>query len=94
MNNWPEAFEGLVTAGIPVAGFVYTYTVNRRAQYERVLGLTAQVSTSPIADARDIAGAAFEPTSKRAPGSKVTLDKDAITAVFNVLWYFERAYAV
>lgn len=92
--NWPKTFEGLVSAGIPVAGFVYTYTVNRRAQYERVLALTAQVSTPPIADDRDVAGTAFEPTFLRAPGSKVTLDQDAIKAVYNVLWYFERAYAV
>lgn len=94
MGNWLVTFEGLVAAAIPAAGFVYTYTVNRRSQYDRVLALTAQVSTSPIAKDRHVAGTAFEPTSVRDPAKPVTLHEREIKAVYNVLWYFERVDAV
>jgi hypothetical protein len=94
MSSWLSTAEGLVAAAIPVVGLLYTYTTNRRSQYERVLTLTAQVSTPPIADDRHVAGTAFEPLSKRDPSKPVRLDQDEIKALFNVLWYFQRADAV
>lgn len=93
MSNWLSAAEGFVSVGIPVVGLIYTYTTNRRSQYERVLALAAQVSTPPIADDRHVAGSVFEPFDPTSPGS-VSLREHEIKAVFNVLWYFERTYAV
>lgn len=94
MSNWIIAAEGVIAAAVPTAGFVYTYTVNRRAQYERILTLTAQATTPPIADDRHLIGGVFEPTSKFPPDKPVELGDAEIKALFNVLWYFERADAV
>jgi hypothetical protein len=56
--------EGIVAAAVSAAGLVYTYTMNRRSQCDRMLTLTTEVSIPPIADDRHAAGTAFEPMSK------------------------------
>jgi len=86
--------EGVASIAIPAVGLVYTYTANRRAQYDRVLAMTDQSCTPPVSDDRHVAGTAFEPTSKHAPGKTVKLSETEIKAVFNVLWYFGRADAL
>jgi hypothetical protein len=48
MGGWPTAGEGLVTVAIPVVGVLFTFTANRRAQYDRVLALVAESGTPPI----------------------------------------------
>lgn len=94
MSDWITAVEGVIAAGIPAAGFAYTYTVNRRAQYERILALTDQATTPPIADDRHLIGGAFEPVSKLPSITPIELGDAEIKALFNVLWYFGRADAV
>ena len=94
MTNWLSVVEGLVAAAIPAVGLVYTYSANRRSQYDRVLAVVEQSCTSPVADDRQLAGTAFEPTSRHQPGQVVTLSEAEIKAVYNVLWYFQRAYAM
>lgn len=94
MSGWLSTVEGFVAAAIPAVGLVYTYTTSRRSQYERVLELTGQVSTPPVSDDRHTVGTAFEPMSSRDLSKPVELKEHHIKALFNVLWYFERAHAV
>jgi hypothetical protein len=77
-----------------VAGLVYTYLANRRGQYDRVLKLTAESGLPPVADDRHVAGMVFEPLSRHPAGQPVLLSEAEIRAIFNVLWYFERADAL
>jgi hypothetical protein len=92
--SWLAVAEGIFAVAIPAVGLVYTYTVNKRAQYDRILALAEQSTTPPIADDRHVVGKAFEPVSKRPSGQPVKLSEAEIRALFNVLWYFERADAV
>jgi hypothetical protein len=94
MGNWLGVVEGLVAAAVPVAGLIYTYVANKRSQYDRVLTLTAESGVPPVADDRHVAGMAFEPISRWQPDDQVPLSEAQIKAVFNVLWYFERADAL
>jgi hypothetical protein len=94
MINFLAAIEGFAGVAIPAVGLLYTYTANRRAQYDRVLVMTDQSCTSPISDDRHVAGTAFEPTWKHPLGEPVKLSEAEIKAVFNVLWYFGRASAL
>lgn len=65
MNTWLSIGEGLIATAIAVIGSVFTYTTNRRAEYDRVLALTAESETSPIAEDRHTIGKVFEPLAKR-----------------------------
>jgi hypothetical protein len=94
MITWLSAGEGLVAAAIAVIGSVFTFTTNRRAQYDRVLTLTAESATSPIADDRHIIGKVFEPPSKLPGDRPVLLTQDEIAALFRVLWYVQRVDAL
>jgi len=94
MTSWLSVLEGLVAAAIPAVGLVYTYSANRRSQYDRVLTVIEQSCTPPVADDRHLAGTAFEPSSKHQFGQPVKLNEAEIKAVFNVLWYFDRADAM
>lgn len=94
MSTWLSAGEGLVAAAIAVIGSVFTFTANRRAQYDRVLALTAESATSPITDDRHIIGKVFEPASKLPGGRPIVLAEDEIAALFRVLWYVQRIDAV
>jgi hypothetical protein len=94
MNSWLTAGEGVLAASIPVVGLVFTFTANRRAQYDRVLTLTAESSAPPIADDRHAVGLVFEPQSKLTRDQPVTLPEKDIAALFRVLWYFQRIDAV
>lgn len=94
MSNWLGVLEGIVAGAIPAVGLVFTYTANKRAQYDRVLTLIEKAYTPPIADDRHVAGTALEPLSKRSPNQALRLSEAEIKAVFNVLWYFERADAM
>jgi len=73
MSSWLSACAGVIAATIPVVGFVLTFTANRRAQHERVLTLTAESGTLPIAADRHMIGAVFEPRSKLPKGQPVIL---------------------
>jgi hypothetical protein len=94
MSNWLSAAEGLVAAAIPVVGLIYTYAANRRSQYDRVLAPAAESGMPPISQDRHVIGTAFEPLSKLPPGKPVMLSGDAIQALFNILWYVQRADAM
>lgn len=94
MSSWLNAYAGVMAATIPVFGFVFTFAANRRAQYDRVLMLTAESGASPIAGDRHTIGLVFEPPSKLPEGQPVTLTGDQIAALFRVLWYFDRVDGV
>jgi hypothetical protein len=94
MTNWLSIIEGFVTAAIPTVGLIYTYSANRHSQYDRILALIEQSCTPPIADDRHLAGTVFEPISKHQSGQPVKLSQAEIKAVYNVLWYFDRADAM
>jgi hypothetical protein len=94
MNTWLSIGEGLIATAIAVIGSVFTYTANRRAEYDRVLALTAESATSPIAKDRHAIGKVFEPLSKRPRDQPVVLDDDEIAALFRVLWYVQRIDAL
>jgi hypothetical protein len=94
MITWLSAGEGLVAAAIAVIGSVFTFTANRRAQYDRILALTAESATSPIADDRHVIGTVFEPPSKLTGDRPVLLTQDEIAALFRVLWYVQRVDAL
>ena len=94
MVTWPTAGEGLVATAIAVIGSVFTFAANRRAQYDRVLALTAESATPPIADDRHMIGNVFEPPSKLPDDRPVLLTQDEIAALFRVLWYVQRVDAL
>ena len=93
MSDWLGVIEGVVTAAIPVIGLVYTYNAKVRGQYDQVLAITQQATVAPVADDRHVAGTAFEPLARHRPGP-IRLTQPEIRAIFNVLWYFERADAM
>lgn len=94
MSTWLGTGDTLVAAAIPVVGAIYTFTANRRAQYDRVLALAAESGTSPISDDRHVLGIAFEPLSSHPADQPLTLTQDQIKSLFNVLWYAQRVDAV
>lgn len=94
MTSWLNAYAAVIAVTVPVVGFVFTFTANRRAQYDRVLMLTAESGALPLAGDRHTIGLVFEPTSKLAEGQPVTLTGDQIAALFRVLWYFDRVDGV
>ena len=94
MNTWLSVGEGLIATAIAVIGSVFTYTANRRAEYDRVLALTAESATSPIAEDRHIIGKVFEPLSKLPRNRPIVLDEGEIAALFRVLWYVQRVAAL
>lgn len=83
--------SGVVFAGASVA---FTWTANRRAQYERVLVETAKVTTGDVAQARDRVGGILEPHRPAKPDAHLPPDlkltRDVISDIFTVLWAFER----
>jgi hypothetical protein len=94
MNAWLSVGEGLMATAIAVIGSVFTYTANRRAEYDRVLALTAESATSPIAEDRHTIGKVFEPLSKLPRNRPVVLEEGEIAALFRVLWYVQRVDAL
>jgi hypothetical protein len=94
MNTWLSVGEGLIAAAIAVIGSVFTYTANRRAEYDRVLALTAESATSPIAEDRHAIGKVFEPASKLPRNRPIVLVENEIAALFRVLWYVQRIDAL
>lgn len=94
MITWLSAGEGLVAAAIAVIGSAFTFSANRRAQYDHVLALTAESASSPIADDRHTIGKVFEPPSKLPADRPVVLTQDEIAALFRVLWYVQRVDAL
>jgi hypothetical protein len=89
-----ECWRRLIAAAIAVIGSVFTYTANRRAEYDRVLALTAESATSPIAEDRHTIGKVFEPASKLPRNRPIVLVEDEIAALFRVLWYVQRIDAL
>ena len=94
MNTWLSVGEGLIATAIAVIGSVFTYTANRRAEYDRVLALTEESATSPIAEDRHTIGKVFEPLSMLPRNRPTVLDEDEIAALFRVLWYVQRIDAL
>jgi hypothetical protein len=94
MNAWLSVGEGLIATAIAVIGSVFTYTANRRAEYDRVLALTAESATPPIAEDRHTIGKVFEPLSKLPRDRPIVLDEDEIAALFRLLWYVQRIDAL
>ena len=94
MNTWLSIGEGLIATAIAVIGSVFTYTATRRAEYDRVLALTAESATSPIAEDRHTIGKVFEPLSKLPRERPIALKEDEIAALFRVLWYVQRIDAL
>lgn len=94
MSTWLSTGDTIVAATIPVVGAIYTFTANRRAQYDRVLALAAESGTSPISDDRHVLGIAFEPLSSHPDEQPLTMTQDQIKSLFNVLWYAQRVDAV
>jgi hypothetical protein len=94
MNTLLSVGEGLIATVIAVIGSVFTYTANRRAEYARVLALTAESATPPIAEDRHTIGKVFEPLSKLPRNQPVVLEEDEIAALFRVLWYVQRIDAL
>jgi hypothetical protein len=94
MSDWLGVIEGVVTVAIPVIGLVYTYNAKVRGQYDQVLAITQQATVAPVADDRHVAGTAFEPLARHRPSHQVRLTEAEIRAVYNVLWYFQRADAM
>ena len=94
MNAWLSVGEGLIATAIAVIGSLFTYTANRRAEYDRVLALTAESATSPIAEDRHTIGKAFEPLSKLPRNQPIVLDESENAALFRVLWYVQRIDAL
>ena len=94
MSAWLSTGDTLVAAAIPVVGAVYTFTANRRAQYDRVLALAAESGTSPVSGDRHVLDIAFEPLSSHPAEQPLTLTQDQIKSLFNVLWYAQRVDAV
>jgi hypothetical protein len=76
MNAWLSVGEGLIATAIAVIGSVFTFTANRRAEYDRVMALTAESATPPIAEDRHTIGKVFEPLSKLPRNRPVVLDED------------------
>jgi hypothetical protein len=94
MSSWLTVGEGVLAASISVVGLVFTFSSNRRAQYDRVLKLTAESGMPPIAEDRHVIGLVFEPQSKLPANRAVTLSEHEIAALFRVLWYFQRVDAL
>ncbi len=94
MNSWLTVGEGVLAASISVVGLFFTFSSNRRAQYDRVLKLTAESGMPPIAEDRHVIGLVFEPQSKLAANRAVTLSDHEIAALFRVLWYSQRVDAL
>jgi hypothetical protein len=94
VNTWLSVGEGLIATAIAVIGSVFTYTANRRAEYDRVLALTAESATPPIAEDRHAIGKVFEPLSKLPRDRPIVLADDQIAALFRVLWYVQRVAAL
>jgi len=94
MNTWLSIGEGLIATAIAVIGSVFTYTANRRAEYDRVLALTAESATPPIAEDRHTIGKVFEPLSKLPRNRSIALEEDEVAALFRVLWYVQRIDAL
>jgi len=94
MSTWLSTGDTLVAAAISIVGAVYTFTANRRAQYDRVLALAAESGKSPVSDDRHVLGIAFEPISSHPARQPLSLTQDQIKSLFNVLWYTQRVDAV
>lgn len=88
------AIVGFAVALVPVVGLIFTASTNRRAQYDRVLGVTALLTSGDVVESRHAAGIKFEAVAPLPPSTitnpVVNLTEEELKALFNVLWAFER----
>jgi hypothetical protein len=87
MNTWLSVGEGLIAPAIAVIGSVFTYTANRRAEYDCVLAPTVEL----------VSRKAVTPSAKRSrqyQSWSVVLDENEIAALFRVLRYVQRTDAL
>jgi hypothetical protein len=88
------AIVGFAVALVPVVGLIFTASMNRRAQYDRVLEVTALLTSGDVAESRHAAGLKFEAFAPSPPATitnpVVNLTEEELKALFHVLWSFER----
>jgi hypothetical protein len=88
------AIVGFAVALVSVVGLIFTASTNRRAQYDRVLEVTALLTSGDVVESRHAAGLKFEAVAPSPPSPiknpVVNLTEEELKALFNVLWTFER----
>lgn len=88
------AIVEVAVALVPVVGLIFTASTNRRAQYDRVLEVTALLTSGDIVESRHAAGIKFETVALSTPSTIsnpiVNLTEEELKALFDVLWAFER----
>jgi hypothetical protein len=84
------AIVGFAVALVPVVGLIFTASTNRRAQYDRVLEVTALLTSGDVVESRHAAGIKFEAVTPSPPSTitnpVVNLTEEELKALFNVLW--------
>jgi hypothetical protein len=80
-------------AVVTILGSIFTFLSNRRGQYDSVLLETAKLTSGDTAQARHVIGSVLEAHDEPAQGP-VHLTADQMQAYFDVLWTFERLYAL
>jgi hypothetical protein len=94
MNEAFTVIAGLAVALVPVIGLIFTASANRRAQYDRVLDVTAMLTSGDLVESRHAAGLKLETALQSSSGGEtkptVQLTEKELMALFNVLWAFER----
>ena len=94
MNGTVTVIVGFAVALVPVVGLIFTASTNRRAQYDRVLDVTALLTSGDLVESRHTAGlkmeAAIQSASSTMAEPVIDLTENELTALFNVLWAFER----
>src|SRR5262245_53661447 len=93
-NALVTAIVGFAVTLVPVVGLIFTASTNRRSQYDRVLGVTALLTSGDVVDSRHTAGLKLEagaPSPSRTIAKPVVnLTEEERIALFNMLWAFER----
>ncbi|MDP5182334.1 hypothetical protein QOZ88_06760 [Blastococcus sp. BMG 814] len=95
--NWSTAVATSVAvsgAVVAIVGSMFTFLSNRRGQYDNVLIETAKLTSGDTARARHVIGSVLEAHHAPAHGGPVPLSNEAMQAYFDVLWTFERLYAL
>lgn len=94
MSGTVGAIVGVAVVLVPVVGLIFTASTNRRAQYDRVLDVTALLTSGDLVESRHAAGikieAVVQTSSSTMTEPVVSLTEDELKALFNVLWAFER----
>jgi len=83
------AIVEVAVALVPVVGLIFTASTNRRAQYDRVLEVTALLTSGDIVESRHAAGIKFETVALSTPSTIsnpiVNLTEEELKALFDAL---------